>query len=369
MPPSASIATATQAAPSTATARTIDAHVEGARLALVGSAQIVLTDLGGESPQIVPIESGSTVTRLPIADSLWLAVSNPNGGNFVLVDGLTGTTYDFAALADPIETRFFIDPLRTLRFDLAGTVFAAADSVNFQTVVVDTSAETPEAQFFQDQPLAISTERVVTSQVVGQRADLTLFAADSEQLASVTQRADGGRPRSTGTTSSWPRSTGRSHASGEGDEETERIGAVAVPAGASVKWVQPIADGSRWVVFGDVFEAIVDLDGRTIFTTTFTTLVEPPTIEPAWSCLPVGGGSSFHSIVSVDQGDQIADLTGLDGHRHLRRRLHGGRHTGRCRSRWSAKAARLRSGRAAERRAWRPTGGRSWCRPRPTPPS
>ncbi len=141
----------------TATARTTDAHVEGARLALVGSAQIALTDLGGESPQIVPIESGSTVTRLPIAGSLWLAVSDPNGGNFVLVDGLTGTTYDFGALADPIETRFFIDPLRTLRFDLAGTVFAAADSVNFQTVVVDTSAETPEALFFQDQPLAIST--------------------------------------------------------------------------------------------------------------------------------------------------------------------------------------------------------------------
>ncbi len=98
---------------------------------------------------------------------------------------------------------------------------------------------------------------------------------------------------------------------GEGDEETERVGAVAVPAGASVKWVQPIADGSRWVVFGDVFEAIVDLDGRTIFTTTFTTPVEPPTIQPAWSCLPVGGGSSAHSIVSVEQGDQIADLTGL----------------------------------------------------------
>ncbi len=137
-----------------------------------------------------------------------------------------------------------------------------------------------------------------------------MFAADSAQLATVTDELTAGAALD-GDDVVVASIDGAISRFGEGDESTERVGAIAVPAGASVKWVQPIADGSRWVVFGDVFEAIVDLDGRTIFTTTFTTPVEPATIEPAWTCLPVGGGSSSHSIVSVEQGDQIADLTGL----------------------------------------------------------
>src|SRR5262245_52777987 len=62
------------------TSRSLDAQVEGARVALVEPSQIVLTDLGDDSPDIIPIESDSVVTRLPIADSLWLVVSKATGG-------------------------------------------------------------------------------------------------------------------------------------------------------------------------------------------------------------------------------------------------------------------------------------------------
>jgi hypothetical protein len=65
------------------------------------------------------------------------------------------------------------------------------------------------------------------------------------------------------------------------------------------------------VVFGGVFEAVVDLDGRTVFTTTFTASVDKPRIEPGWTCLPVGGGSTYHSIVELETGEQLADLSGL----------------------------------------------------------
>ncbi|NNE10839.1 MAG: hypothetical protein HKN41_01180, partial [Ilumatobacter sp.] len=30
-----------------------------------------------------------------------------------------------------------------------------------------------------------------------------------------------------------------------------------------------------------------------------------------WRCLPVGGDDSYHSIVSLDTGEQLADLSGL----------------------------------------------------------
>ena len=97
-----------------ATARTLAVYSEGSRLALVQAGQIVLTDLGDEAPDIVTIDPNSVVSRLAIADSLWLAVSKSTGGNLVLVDGLTGTSYDFAALAEQASPRFYVE---TLRFD------------------------------------------------------------------------------------------------------------------------------------------------------------------------------------------------------------------------------------------------------------
>ena len=33
---------------------------------------------------------------------------------------------------------------------------------------------------------------------------------------------------------------------------------------------------------------------------------------PGWTCLPVGGGEHYHSIVALDSGEQLADLSGLE---------------------------------------------------------
>jgi hypothetical protein len=82
-----------------ATSHTTEVHSQGSRLALVETGQIALTDVGKDAPDIVPTDLGSAVTRLPIADSLWLAVSKTTGGNLILVNGLNGKTYDFAALS------------------------------------------------------------------------------------------------------------------------------------------------------------------------------------------------------------------------------------------------------------------------------
>jgi hypothetical protein len=48
-----------------------------------------------------------------------------------------------------------------------------------------------------------------------------------------------------------------------------------------------------------------------VFTTTFTGEVDEPRIEPGWTCLSVGGGSTYHSLIDLESGEQIADLTGL----------------------------------------------------------
>jgi hypothetical protein len=280
-------------------------YSEGDRLALVGTDQIVLTGVSEDQPEMVPIESGSVVTRLAVADGLWLAVSTPSGGNIVLVDGETGDTIDIGALAGFTAPRFFVE---TLRHDPDGKVFAVADAVTFQTVLVRPGEDTPT--YLPAQPVTVGDELAVTSQVVGQRSRVTLFdgekdiatvpiglpaggVIDGEEVVIVTVDGDVVR-------------------FGDGDEEAEQIGSVSVPGGAAIRSVRPTADGSRLVVFGDVFEAVIDLTGETIFTTAFATTIESPTIEPDWRCLPIGSGSTYHSLIELETGEQLADLTGLE---------------------------------------------------------
>jgi hypothetical protein len=291
-----------------ATARTLEVHTEGSRVSLVQAGQIVLTELGEQAPDIVTIDPNSVVSRLPIADSLWLAVSKATGGNLLLIDGLTGTSYDFADLAQQASPRFFVE---TLRFDSTGTHFAVADATTFQTVVIDTDADPPVATMFAAQPLTLDGEHVVTSQVVGQQADLTLYDYERSRLAAVTDGLPAGGALD-GDDVVVASIDGGISRFGSGDESTERVGAIAVPAGATIKPpIHPSASGTRLVVFGGVFEAVVDLDGETVFTTTFTAEVEEPRIEPGWTCLPVGGGSTYHSLIDLESGEQLADLTGL----------------------------------------------------------
>jgi len=290
-----------------ATAHTLAVYSEGPRVALVETSQIVITDLSGHAPDIVPIDANSSVTRLPIADSLWLAVSKPAGGNLVLIDGVKGTSYDFADIANQASPRFFAE---TLRFDSTGTHFAVADATTFQTVVIDTDADPPAATMFAAQPLTLDAKHVVTSQVVGQQADLTLYDYKSSKLATVTEGLPAGGVLD-GDKVVVASIDGAVSRFGSGDDTSDRVGAIAVPEGATIRSIHPSASGTRLVVFGGVFEAVVDLTGRTLFTTTFTAPVDEPRIEPGWTCLPVGGGSTYHSLVALATGEQLADLTGL----------------------------------------------------------
>ena len=255
----------------------------------------------------MPIERGSVVTRLPVTDALWLAVGSSSGGNVLLVDGLTGVTYDVGALAGQTSPRYYVD---TMRFDTVGRNFAVADAVNGQTIVVDTTADPPTAAFFADIPVAVADERVVTSQVVGQQADLSLLDPERKVLAKVSGELPVGGVLIDGQVVVVS-SEGTISRFAEDDTEAERLGTVEMPPGASIRSVTLTAEGTRFVVAGDVFETVIDLDGRTVFTTTFTTPIEPPAIDPEWTCLPLGGGDTYTSIIELESGEARVDLTGV----------------------------------------------------------
>jgi hypothetical protein len=295
--------------------RTGSVHAADGVLALVNSRTVtVLTEPGAadSTPIVVDLPASGQVTSIRTAAGTYLALAAPAGGDVVLVELLTGESIDIGELvADtaPTTPKMFVE---TLRVDHDATMFAIADAASFQTIVVRPGE--PEAVFLADQPIAVGGDLVATSQTVGLQADVALVDLERSVKASVpTQIPAGGIGVMSGDALTIVSVDGNVFRIEPGDESADRLGAVAVPTGGVIQWVRPTFDGQRLVVSGDTFQAVVDLEGRTLFTTTFSSPIETPFPDPTWSCLPVGGDGGHHSIIDLDTGEQLADLSGIDG--------------------------------------------------------
>jgi len=287
--------------------RAFGVHSFDSRMALVGFDQIVILDTRDSSanPVIIPFDRGSTVTPAATTGSLHLVVGKPTGGNVLIVDIGDGSLLDVFAAADPIKPLVFAE---TVRWAADGSAFAVADAANFQTILVQPGVA--GATFLPDQPVAVGDELVATSRTVGLQADIALVDLERRNQALVPSEipaggimiddqlviisVDGGMYRIK-----------------RGDKTANQVGTIAVPAGDRIRLVLPSLDHQRLVVAGDTFEAVIDLEGGTVFTTSFATFVEAAPPLAGWACLPVGGGDAFHSLISLESGEQLADLNGL----------------------------------------------------------
>ena len=280
-------------------------HAHHETLALVGATTIVLTDATGDGdPTVIEIPRGSTVSPIATAATSHLLVGTAAGGNLLVVDVADGSVIDVGEAAAPTVPKLYAD---TVQVNTEGTRFAVADAANFQTIVVGEGID--GAAFLADQPVAVGDELVATSQVVNLQADISLVDLERRSQAVVpTELPRGGVMVEDELV--MVSVDGGVFRVGPGDREAERIGSVAVPTGGSVAWARPAALGERLVVGGAGFVAVVDLDGGTLFTTTFVTPDEPLPPHPAWRCLPVAADVG-HSIVDLASGEQVADLTGL----------------------------------------------------------
>lgn len=289
----------------TGSGRVNDVHVHGDRLVLVGATEIVLTDATDDGePTVIEIPDDSIVTTLETATTMHLLIGDPAGGNLLIVDVDDGTVIDVGDLAAPTVPKLFVE---TVQADIDGSRFAVADAANFQTIVVGDGID--GAVFLADQPLAVGDELIATSQVVSLQADISLVDLERRTEAIVpTELPRGGVM--VGDELVVVSVDGGVFRIASGDREADRIGDVAVPAGSNVAWALPSSFGERLVVGGSDFVAVVDLDGTTVFTTTFPTPSAPQRPHPAWRCLPVGGQTG-HSLVALESGEQLADLTGL----------------------------------------------------------
>ena len=290
--------------------RVTAAHSIGDRTALVGTTQIVLH--GDDDQTSIPIDRSDTVTPIRTPGTLHLIVGDANGGNVVIVDVRTGEQLDIGALAAQAEPLIFTEALmfaETVRWSADATSFAVADASSFQTVVVQSGST--DVAFFGSQPVALSDEIVVTSQTIGGQADIEMLDYARDTKARVPTPIPAGGVIVDGELV-MVSIDGGVYRVREGTTEAEELGEVAVPSGGTVASVHPTFDGERLVVTGPTFQAVIDLQGETIFTTTFTTPVEPVTPHPEWACLAVGGDDTYHSLVALETGDQLVDLSGYE---------------------------------------------------------
>jgi hypothetical protein len=284
--------------------RVNEVHTIDDRMALIGRSQIVLE--GGDETAALPIERSNTVSPVHTVDKLHLVVGENSGGDVNIIDVGTGEVLDIATIAELSDPRLFAE---TIRWSAEGTRFAVADAAFFRTIVVE--ADSDEASFFASQPVALNDELVATSQVINRQADIELFDRERTSKSRVATEIPAGGVM-VDDDLLMVAATGVVDRVSSGEAEAERLGTVAVPSGASVTSVHPTADGTRLVVSGAVFQAVIDLDGRTLFTTTFTSPIETRVPRPDWTCVPIGGDETYHSIVLLETGEQLADLSGLE---------------------------------------------------------
>lgn len=278
-------------------------YVREDRVALVGPGRIDLVDLDGSDATSIEIDRAFTVTRLPTQRSMTFVAAPAAPGPLLLIDGRTGEVLDIGDAAGQDAPVLFADSLRT---DPEGRAVAIGDGANFQTVVVRFGVD--GATFFPGLPMAVGDELVVTSTNVGTSAELGIFAADGDRLATITSdRPVGGVL--TDNRYVYATAAGELFSVTPDANAPERLGTVAVPGDDQVRRVSPVLDGQRLVLTGRRFTAIVDLDGEIVYQTTSTADLDPAAPWTTWRCLPVGGGDRYHALVDLDDGATLADLS------------------------------------------------------------
>ena len=138
-------------------------------------------------PTTLDIPRGHRVSALPTANDLSVVIGDDSGGNLAIVTdvaGLRPVVMDLGVFTDEPNPRYFPTDIR---HDSAGTLFAIADTVNFQTVLVTPTSTTPV--YLPDLALAVHPQLVVTSQTVGDRAEIGLFDPNGDRIRTISTPA------------------------------------------------------------------------------------------------------------------------------------------------------------------------------------
>lgn len=262
-------------------------------------------------PTVVDIPRGHRVSSLPTSNDLSVVIGDDGGGNLVIVTDvseLRPVIIDLGAYTEEPNPRYFP---ADVRHDPAGTLFAIADTVNFQTVLVNPASTTPV--YLPDLALAVHPQLVVTSQTVGDRAELGLFDPDGDRIRTIsTPAVRGGAITADGERFVFITREGRIMRVTRTSNDVEDLGGLELPDGESINTVTTVGGGSRLWVRSDHTAFVVDLSGGIRGR---WSAVEPITEEPLsmLSRCAVVHADGVSRLVSLLNGRELNEVTGITG--------------------------------------------------------
>lgn len=262
-------------------------------------------------PTIMPIPSGHRVRALSTSNDLTVVIGNDAGGNLVIITDRAGarpSVIDLGAITGEPNPRYFP---ADIEHDLNGTLFAIADTVNFQTVLVSPDSEQPV--YLPDLALAVHPNLVVTSQTVGDRAEIGLFDPNGDRIRTIsTPAVRGGTISADGERFIFVTRDGRVMRVRRTSNDLEDLGGLDMPDLEVVTDVTPVVGGSRLWVRSAHSAAVVALDGQVLGRWVGTGDITNETLTMSSRCAIVEA-DGVSRLVDLINGRELADVSGLVG--------------------------------------------------------
>ena len=262
-------------------------------------------------PTVVEIPRDHRVRSLPTTNDLSVVIGDDSGGNLVIVTDvaeLRPVIMNLGLYTDEPNPRYFPTDVR---HDPEGTLFAIADTVNFQTVLVNPASTTPV--YLPDLALAVHPQLIVTSQTVGDRAELGLFDPNGDRIRTIsTPAVRGGAITADGERFVFVTREGRIMRVSRTSNDLEDLGGLELPDGELINTVATVGSGSRLWVRSDHTAFVVDLSGGIRGR---WSAVDPITEEPLsmLSRCAVVHADGVSRLVSLLNGRELNEVTGITG--------------------------------------------------------
>lgn len=262
-------------------------------------------------PTIVEIPRGHRVRSLPTSNDLSVVIGDDSGGNLVIVTDVAESrpvAMNLGVYTGEPSPRYFPTDIR---HDPSGTLFAIADTINFQTVLVNPASTTPV--YLPDLALAVHPQLIVTSQTVGDRAELGLFDPSGDRIRTIsTPAVRGGAITADGERFVFVTRDGRIMRVTRTSNDLEDLGGLELPEGESINTVTTVGGGSRLWVRSEHTAFVVDLSGRIRGR---WSAIEPITEEPLsmLSRCAVVHADGVSRLISLLNGRELNEVTGITG--------------------------------------------------------
>ena len=286
------------------------------RIAVVIPGRVVV-DPFGSLPTSIDIPRDNAAVALPTGGSMNIVIGSEAGTDLTIAHLDANSTTWVRRLTDltgETEPRYYPSGIR---HDANGELIAIADATNFQTVLITPGND--DVVYLPDLALAVHPNMIVTSQTVGDRAEIAMFDPDGTRLRTLsTPAVRGATVTADGERVVIVTRTGEVLAGRPESSNIKTLNTVTLADGDTITDAITVAGGSRLVAVARHSIHLIATDGtelgvwRSDTTTGDTPTVDhdPLDIRSRCGVITVNGTST---MIDLADGDNIVDVTGIGG--------------------------------------------------------